>query len=1226
MYSINFLSAGRLALIFIFCFTYPLISQNKEITSKDKNYKFVLAENSPYHKMLFHSFVNEDADFVLVNSEDNIHFALVSDKRGKDQDISQDEFLDEVKDEFTFLSPGTRINKVVNSDVDRLTGHRIHLTKNESGTKFIYDVRAINHNGIYYQLITYTWESNGFKKLKEEADYLAQKFKILDKDYEYFSDDVQVISNYDSELAPFKLNFEGKKRWFHWDDFESDNPETEFGGNTINLNQRFSVSTLLYDSKAHTDELIANTFLREFNMKLSDEIFSVVKKIDGKPFRSYRLKATREAGGEDYDYYFEIYFADNVAFCVSLWGDANTQETNLAYKSLMQAIKFKENHKRKTDLNDSQKLTQRILNNGMGLVYYRQENYKEAADSFLKAFYFDKDYTQAATNYFWSMSKLSKIEEILQLIEKEPHILKDPDAMAWKAFCLKDTKRFKEALVAYEELFNLEGYDNEMDFADYASLLIDHDKIEKLQQTINKYLSIERSHNTYLKISNILIDYEYFDKASKVLKKMPEKFQNDLETKRHYLKFHIVSGNYKKADTLFEKLLKDGHRDRKTLYTGAKLYYDIGWYHKSKQTLSELIKISPNDEEAKELLDSTLGYLGEGNKGNTTEPIKAVKMPTILEEQSSKVSLPTKDGDVHYEYLIICYSHENGKLKKTVYKKFKLKTPTGVKNNSTFYYDYNPSSSSIYVNKLSVTDPAGKKTVHSDRNAFYLKDADDDLATEEKTLCMPVSSLQPGCTVEYVITQEYGAHYDDFPFKREWLCMTVPYEFLSVSVSGDVDPIYYKVKNSSLKPIKNKNELIFKAIDNVVYKSEARDAPAEYNYPLLILASKKLTWKKVISNYKKKIQKKLVPSKELEELVQKLTKDKTDQTAKVQSLISYIQKNISYQGIEFGTRGTIPDTPLKVINQKYGDCKDMAVLLHQMLKTLNIKSTLTLVSTDNKIDTKAPSLDQFNHMILYIDAMDKFVDCTVKNANLLTIGNTYMHGSKALLVNDNADFKEIPYYEVKSKAVSVKRNLTLLENDIIAVDESVIFRGYYAYFLRNSLLGTDQKDRSDKVKNWVNYFPEIEDFTVEILNLDNYMNNLQLKMKYKIKRAVKKLANDKILNLESPWVNFYLGFEKVEDRYNPVKFYYDFSLESEVKFNAANLAKIDSSSLNIKKKTSIFAGTVDSTIANGEFILNSSYSISKGTFPAKDYEPFYEASTDFTTKAAIHLKLLPITK
>lgn len=1205
-------------------------ARGKGLSFEEENYKFNLTENSPYQKMLFHHFINEDADFVLTDPKANIHFYVISDKFGIDLDYLYKDYAEEIKDNFVITSDEVTVKEEVLTDIDRLTGKRISLIQKTAGTSYIYDIRTFNHNGIYYQLITYCWESKGFKKLKEEADYLTQKFKIIDKEKEYYSEDVEVLEEYKSANAPLDLEFKNKKLWFMWSDFKDDCPESEFAGNTINTNQRFCISSIFYDSKIHSDEAIANAFIREFSLKLSDEQFSIVKKIDGKPFRSYKLKATKDIDGDKFDYYFDIYFADNVAFAINFWGKSGTGETESAYKALHDAVKFTD-RKVKLDwdnLTDSQILTQSLLHNSLGLVYYRQEDYEKAASCFERAFNADKEFINAATNYFWSLSKIKGIPKILETLEKHPHLLRIPEPVAWKAFCLKETKRFDESIAAYKTLFEFEGYDNEPDCLDYSRLLLDKNMTEQLDTFLEKYLSTERAQSTYHQLCKLLIEFNQLKKAENILNSLPEDYSKTIETRRLYLRFYIANGNYNKADDHFKKLLKDGHRDRQTLYTGADLYYDIGWYHKAKNTLNELLKVAPNDQEAKKLLDLTLGHLGEGNKGGTINPISPVALPDELQALTKNITLSeTNDSDIHYHYFLTSYSFKDKRVKKTIYRKYKLKTSTGVKNNATLYFNFNSNSSKIYVNKLTVTDPDGVKTVHSDRNAFYLKDTDDDLATEEKTLCMPVSSLQPGCVVEYVITEEKRANYDDFPYKRKWLCLTVPYEKIAVSISGDIDKISHKLINSDLKVIKKTNELIFNSNDKIVYKSESHDALAETNYPLLILGSKTLTWEHEVTDYLNKIKQKLVPSDTLKDLVNKVTEKEKNTEGKIQALISYIQKNITYQGIEFGSRGIIPDTPLKVLNQKYGDCKDMAVLLHQMLKVLNIKSTLTLVSTDNIIHTDIPSMDQFNHMILYINQIDKFVDCTVKNANLLTVGNTYMHGSKALLLDDEkSGFKTIPYYEVNTKAVSVKRNMKLIENDEIDVNEEVTLTGYYAYFLRNSLLKTAIKDRKEKVRDWINYYPEIEDFSLDILNLDNYMENLVLKMNYRIKRAIKTLDGEKSATLETPWLYFYVSSKKIEDKFNPVKFYYDFSFSSVVEFDCGGLAILKSEIPEISKKMSYFEGTVSAIADKNRLVIKSDCLKKRGTYPAESYADFYEATKEYINKSAGHIKLLPIEK
>ena len=76
-----------------------------------------------------------------------------------------------------------------------------------------------------------------------------------------------------------------------------------------------------------------------------------------------------------------------------------------------------------------------------------------------------------------------------------------------------------------------------------------------------------------------------------------------------------------------------------------------------------------------------------------------------------------------------------------------------------------------------------------------------------------------------------------------------------------------------------------------------------------------------------------------------LVAGQTDFTAKIQSIASYMQRNIRYVGIEIGIGGLQPHAADDVFRNRYGDCKDKATLLRAMLKSIGIHSTWVLVDT-----------------------------------------------------------------------------------------------------------------------------------------------------------------------------------------------------------------------------------------------------------------------------------------
>jgi hypothetical protein len=114
-----------------------------------------------------------------------------------------------------------------------------------------------------------------------------------------------------------------------------------------------------------------------------------------------------------------------------------------------------------------------------------------------------------------------------------------------------------------------------------------------------------------------------------------------------------------------------------------------------------------------------------------------------------------------------------------------------------------------------------------------------------------------------------------------------------------------------------------------------------------------------------------------------LTANKNSALEKAKAIFNWVQDNLHYIAFEFEMGGFIPRDAVDVFDKKYGDCKDMANLLHTMLSQAGIQSSLTWIGTRDKpysyADVNSPLVD--NHMITsfeengtryYLDATDKY--------------------------------------------------------------------------------------------------------------------------------------------------------------------------------------------------------------------------------------------------------------
>jgi len=93
-----------------------------------------------------------------------------------------------------------------------------------------------------------------------------------------------------------------------------------------------------------------------------------------------------------------------------------------------------------------------------------------------------------------------------------------------------------------------------------------------------------------------------------------------------------------------------------------------------------------------------------------------------------------------------------------------------------------------------------------------------------------------------------------------------------------------------------------------------------------------------------------------------------DDRSTIQKITENVRTKVRYVAVEVGIGGFRPHAPEDVRAKGWGDCKDKATLLIDMLGAVGIEAfpALILSATDERVDAEFPSADQFNHMIVAI--------------------------------------------------------------------------------------------------------------------------------------------------------------------------------------------------------------------------------------------------------------------
>jgi len=209
-------------------------------------------------------------------------------------------------------------------------------------------------------------------------------------------------------------------------------------------------------------------------------------------------------------------------------------------------------------------------------------------------------------------------------------------------------------------------------------------------------------------------------------------------------------------------------------------------------------------------------------------------------------------------------------------------------------------------------------------------------------------------------------------------------------------------------------------------------------------------------------------SPELTKVVDGIVKKSKSETETVRNVFYWVQDNIQYVAFEEGMRGFIPNSGSYVCEKRFGDCKDMANLIVNMLKLANIKAYHTWIGTRDLpykySEVPTPIVD--NHMIAtYIDSNNRyyFLDAT-SDHTAFGLPSSMIQGKEALIGFDKNKYevKVVPEMSVESSAMNDSISIRMEGNQILGKGRTSL-TGYAKVF------GGYELDRAEKddVKRYV---------------------------------------------------------------------------------------------------------------------------------------------------------------
>jgi Domain of Unknown Function with PDB structure (DUF3857)/Transglutaminase-like superfamily len=121
---------------------------------------------------------------------------------------------------------------------------------------------------------------------------------------------------------------------------------------------------------------------------------------------------------------------------------------------------------------------------------------------------------------------------------------------------------------------------------------------------------------------------------------------------------------------------------------------------------------------------------------------------------------------------------------------------------------------------------------------------------------------------------------------------------------------------------------------------------------------------------------------EIARLADEITRGIDDKRGQARAISAWVKTNVRYVFVVLGATRVVPHSAALVLKNRYGDCKDHAVLMSALLAAKGIAVEHVLINGQNSYTLPEPAtMGHLNHVILYLPELGIYDDPTVQFAS-----------------------------------------------------------------------------------------------------------------------------------------------------------------------------------------------------------------------------------------------------
>ncbi|MDD4894448.1 MAG: DUF3857 domain-containing protein, partial [Candidatus Omnitrophica bacterium] len=251
-----------------------------------------------------------------------------------------------------------------------------------------------------------------------------------------------------------------------------------------------------------------------------------------------------------------------------------------------------------------------------------------------------------------------------------------------------------------------------------------------------------------------------------------------------------------------------------------------------------------------------------------------------------------------------------------------------------------------------------------------------------------------------------------------------------------------------------------------VYSLQFRDIPQiipEPNMPDAVEINPTLlfstfgSWQEIYDWWWKLARDKIKADASIKDKVKELIRNKNSEEERARAIYNFCAQNIRYVAVEYGQAGYEPHDARDIFKNKYGDCKDQAILLVTMLKEAGLSAWPVLIPTRNcyNLNEDFPSM-LFDHCIAVLSLNDKiiFLDPTAETCSFgdLPAGD---QDRQVLIIREGGyKIQKTPLYPAGHNLIKQYLKIKVNNDEAISADRAVFSYGVYDQAQRYWMLYT----------------------------------------------------------------------------------------------------------------------------------------------------------------------------